>query len=396
MRIAQIAPLHEAVPPAFYGGTERIVSFLTEELVALGHDVTLFASGDSRTSAKLVPAWPRALRLDPAIRDTTAPHVLLMEHVRQRAAEFDILHFHVDYWPFSVFTRQPTPFVTTLHGRLDLPEIGPIFDRFPGVPLVSISESQRDGLPGAQFASTVHHGMPAGLLSPVQGVVPAYLAFLGRIAPEKGPDRAIRIARAAGLPLKIAAKVSDADRPWFEAVIRPMVAQGGVELVGEITDAQKPAFLSGAVGLLMPVDWPEPFGLAMIEAMACGTPVVGFGRGSIPEVIDEGVTGFVVQDEDGAVAAVHRLAALSRITVRNRFTERFTSRRMAEDYLRIYRSLIADRSATAPDTKPQTRPALLPATAATHHDKAARLAARLTGQDASTATNGAMPALAGG
>ena len=382
MRIAQIAPLHEAVPPSLYGGTERVVSFLTEELVAMGHDVTLFASGDSRTSAKLVPAWPRALRLDPAIRDTTAPHVLLMEHVRQRAAEFDILHFHMDYWPFSVFSRQPTPFLTTLHGRLDLSEIRPIFDRFPTAPIVSISRSQRDGLPGAGYVGTVHHGLPAGLLSPVPGIVPAYLAFLGRIAPEKGPDRAIRIARAAGVPLKIAAKVSDADRPWFEAVIRPMVAEGCVELLGEITDAQKPAFLSGAIAMLMPVDWPEPFGLAMIEAMACGTPVIAFGRGSIPEVIDEGVTGFIVQDEAGAIAAIGRLPELSRPLVQQRFAARFTSRRMAEDYVTIYRSLIAGRLATAVEARTQPRTAPLPATAAAHRDKAVRLATRSAGQDA--------------
>ncbi len=345
MRIAQIAPLHEAVPPLLYGGTERVVSFLTEELVALGHDVTLFASGDSRTSATLAPAWPRALRLDPTIRDTTAPHMLMMEQVRRRAAEFDILHFHVDYWPFSLFTRQATPFLTTLHGRLDLPEIRPMFDGFPAAALVSISDSQREGLPGLGYVGTVHHGLPGGLLSPVAGVIPSYLAFLGRIAPEKGPDRAIRIARAAGIPLKIAAKVSDADKPWFDAVIRPMAAGGGVELVGEISDAQKPAFLSGAVGLLMPVDWPEPFGLAMIEAMACGTPVVAFDRGSIPEIVDDGVTGFVVQDEAGAVAAIRRLRRLSRALVRKRFGERFTARRMAEDYVGIYQALAAGRYA---------------------------------------------------
>ena len=345
MRIAQIAPLHEAVPPALYGGTERVVSFLTEELVALGHDVTLFASGDSRTSATLAPAWPRALRLDPAIRDTTAPHMLLMEQVRRRAAEFDILHFHVDYWPFSLFTRQPTPFLTTLHGRLDLPEIRPVFDRFPGAALVSISDSQQAGLPGAGYVGTVHHGLPEGLLLPVAGVRPSYLAFLGRIAPEKGPDRAIRIARAAGIPLKIAAKVSEADRPWFEAVIRPMIAQGGAELVGEISDREKAAFLSGAIALLMPVDWPEPFGLVMIEAMACGTPVVAFNHGSVPEIVDQGVTGYVVEDEASAVAAVARARLLSRTAIRARFVQRFTARRMAEDYVDIYRSFAAVQAA---------------------------------------------------
>ncbi len=353
MRIAQIAPLHEAVPPALYGGTERVVSFLTEELVALGHEVTLFASGDLRTDATLVPAWPHALRLDPTIRDTIAPHMLLMEQVRRRAAEFEILHFHLDYWPFSLFTRQPTPFLTTLHGRLDLPEIRPIFDRFPGTPLVSISNSQRAGLPGANYLGTVYHGLPTGLLSPVVGAVPDYLAFLGRIAPEKGPDRAIRIARAAGIPLKIAAKVSDTDRPWFDAVIRPMIAEGGVDMLGEISDRGKAAFLSGAVGLLMPVDWPEPFGLAMIEAMACGTPVLAFNRGSIPEIVDDGVTGFIVENEAGAVAAIDRLGRLSRDLVRGRFAQRFTAKRMAEDYVGIYRDLVVDRVADPTPDRPQ-------------------------------------------
>ena len=369
MRIAQIAPLHEAVPPALYGGTERVVSFLTEELVALGHDVTLFASGDSRTSATLAPSWPRALRLDPAVRDTTAPHMLLMEQVRRRADEFDILHFHVDYWPFSLFTRQPTPFLTTLHGRLDLPEIRPVFDGFAGVSLVSISDSQRAGLPEAGYVATVRHGLPLGLLSPSPGIVPGYLAFLGRIAPEKGPDRAIRIARAAGIPLKIAAKVSDADRPWFETVIMPMVEGGEVELVGEITDAQKGAFLSGAIGLLMPVDWPEPFGLVMIEAMACGTPVLAFNRGSVPEIVDEGVTGFVVEDEAAAVAAIGRLRSLPRILVRDRFTQRFTARRMAENYVAVYAELLA-RSAAAGKARPRQRAALPPGSA-THGSMAA-------------------------
>jgi glycosyltransferase involved in cell wall biosynthesis len=393
MRIAQVAPLHEAVPPALYGGTERVVSFLTEELVALGHDVTLFASGDSCTRAKLAPAWPRALRLDPGIRDTTVPHMLLMEQVRRRTAEFDILHFHVDYWPFSLFTRQATPFLTTLHGRLDLPEIRPIFHRFRGASLVSISDSQRAGLPDADYVATVHHGLPTGLLSPVPGLTPTYLAFLGRIAPEKGPDRAIRIARAAGIPLKIAAKVSDADKSWFDAVIRPMAAAGGVELVGEISDEQKPAFLSGAVGLLMPVDWPEPFGLAMIEAMACGTPVVAFDRGSIPEVVDQGVTGFVVKDEAGAVAAVRRLRSLSRVLVRERFAERFTARRMAEDYVSIYRKLAVGRVPMPHDLRPHNHAARPPTAAGAYRDRAQL--ARIIGQEASAAAGESLAARAG-
>ena len=341
MRIAQIAPLHEAVPPKLYGGTERVVSFLTEELVAMGHDVTLFASGDSETSARLEPIWPRALRLDPAIRDPIAPHMLLMEAVRRQADDFDVLHFHMDYWPFSMFSRQRTPFVTTMHGRLDLAELQPVFDTFPTVPLVSISNSQRTPLPQARYVGTVHHGIPANLLTPQPGK-PEYLAFLGRIAPEKGPDRAIRIARAAGIPLKIAAKVDRVDQLYFDTVIKPMLDEGGAELIGEIGDRDKPAFLSGAVGLLMPIDWPEPFGLVMIEAMACGTPVIAFNRGSVPEIIDEGVTGFIVNDEAGAVAAVDNLPTLSREHVRARFDQRFTARRMAEDYLDIYHSLAGE------------------------------------------------------
>ena len=345
MRIAQIAPLHEAVPPRLYGGTERAVSFLTEELVAMGHDVTLFASGDSVTAAELDAAWPQALRLDPTIRDPIAPHMLLMEAVRRRADEFDIMHFHMDYWPFSLFSRQRTPFVTTMHGRLDLAELQPVFDAFPSVPVIGISDSQRAPLPQARWMGTVPHGLPPGLLTPQAGVRPDYLAFLGRIAPEKGPDCAIRIARACGIPLRMAAKVGDADRPYFEAVIQPMLAGGGVELVGEITDAEKPAFLSGALALLMPISWPEPFGLVMIEAMACGTPVIAFNRGAVPEIIEHGRTGFIVDDEAGAVAAVAHLGRLPRAAVRAAFEMRFTARRMTEDYLAIYGDLAA-RQAT--------------------------------------------------
>ena len=342
MRIAQIAPLHEAVPPKLYGGTERVVSFLTEELVAQGHDVTLFASGDSVTSARLEPIWPRAMRLDPAIRDPIAPHMLQMEAVRRQADDFDVLHFHLDYWSFSLFGRQRTPFVTTMHGRLDLSEWQPLFDLFPNVPLVSISNNQRRPLPQARFVDTVYHGLPENLLTPLPKK-PEYLAFLGRIAPEKGPDRAIRIARACGIPLKIAAKIDRVDQVYFDSVVKPMLADGGVEMIGEINDAQKPEFLSGAVGLLMPIDWPEPFGLVMIEAMACGTPVIAFNRGSVPEIVDEGISGFIVEDETGAVAAVNRLHTLSRDTVRAQFEKRFTARRMAEDYLAIYRSLAGEQ-----------------------------------------------------
>lgn len=344
MRIAQIAPLHEAVPPKLYGGTERVVSYLTEELVALGHQVTLFASGDSVTSARLLAAWPQSLRLDPDIRDVIAPHMLMLEEVRRRVEDFDVLHFHLDYWPFSMFSRQTVPFVTTLHGRLDLPELRPIFSAFRSVPVVSISNAQRLGLPQARFVATVPHGIPDRRAGLPPSITPKYLAFLGRIAPEKGPDRAIRIARACGIPLKIAAKVDKADRHYFDAMIRPMLEFPGVEMIGEIGEREKPAFLSGAVGLLMPIEWPEPFGLVMIEAMSCGTPVIAFNRGSVAEVIEDGLTGFIVEDEAAAIAAVRRLDQLDRGAVRARFEQRFTARRMAEDYLATYSSLVAKES----------------------------------------------------
>jgi glycosyltransferase involved in cell wall biosynthesis len=342
MRIAQIAPLAEAVPPKFYGGTERVVSYLTEELVELGHEVTLFASGDSVTSAELDAVWPQALRLDATIRDWSAPLAMLLERVRQRADEFDVLHFHLDYWPASLFGRHNIPYVTTLHGRLDLPELRPVYAALPNMNIVSISESQRRPLKEANYVGTVLHGLPAQLLTP-QPVAPSYLAFLGRICPEKRPDRAIRIARAAGIPLKIAAKIDRVDAEYYETVIKPMIAEGGVELVGEINEAQKPGFLSGAHALLMPIDWPEPFGLVMIEAMACGTPVIAYNHGSVPEIIDDGVTGFIVEDEMSAIAAVRRLPTLSRAGVRATFEDRFTARRMAEDYVSDYRSLSVSR-----------------------------------------------------
>jgi glycosyltransferase involved in cell wall biosynthesis len=338
MHIAQIAPLTEAIPPKLYGGTERVVSWLTEELIALGHDVTLFASGDSQTSARLEAVWPRALRLDGAVRDPNALHMMMLERVYQRADEFDFLHFHLDYYPFSLFSRQATPFLTTLHGRLDLPEHQPVFDTFSAVPVVSISNSQRRPLPQANWVRTVHHGLPEKLLAP-KPVKPSYFAFLGRIAPEKGIDRAIRIAQHCGMPLKVAAKVDRVDQDYFDEQIQPMIKSGNVEFIGEIADKDKSEFLSGAMVLLVPIDWPEPFGLVMIEAMACGTPVIAFNRGSVPEVIDEGVTGFIVEDINGAIGAVDRLDHLSRDKIRKRFEERFTARRMAQDYLSVYRSL---------------------------------------------------------
>jgi glycosyltransferase involved in cell wall biosynthesis len=338
MHIAQIAPLTEAIPPKLYGGTERVVSWLTEELIALGHEVTLFASGDSQTSAKLEAVWPRALRLDGAVRDPNALHMMMLERVYQRSADFDFLHFHLDYYPFSLFSRQATPFVTTLHGRLDLPEHQPVFDTFNTLPVVSISNAQRRPLPQARWVRTVHHGLPERLLVP-KPVKPSYFAFLGRIAPEKGVDRAIRIAEHCGMPLKIAAKVDRVDQDYFDEQIRPMIRAGNVDYIGEITDKDKSEFLSGAVVLLVPIDWPEPFGLVMIEAMACGTPVIAFNRGSVPEVIDDGLTGFVVEDINGAIGAVDRLSHLSREKIRRHFEQRFTARRMAQDYLGVYRKL---------------------------------------------------------
>jgi glycosyltransferase involved in cell wall biosynthesis len=342
MRIAQLAPLFEAVPPKTYGGTERVVSYITEALVAAGHDVTLFASGDSVTSAVLEPACRRATRLDPTVRDALASHHLMIENVCRRAGEFDIIHCHLDYWPFSVLSRQQSPFVTTLHGRLDLPELQPVFDRFNTVPVVSISDAQRRPLPQANFVRTVPHGLPQDLLRPT-GARPDYLAFLGRICPEKRPDLAIKIARAAGVKLKIAAKVDRVDEDYFQTVIKPLLDGERVEFIGEITENEKSAFLSGAHALLLPIDWPEPFGLVMIEAMACGTPVIAFNRGSVPEVLEDGLTGFVVEDAAGAIAAIDKLADVSREDVRATFEARFTAQLMAADYLAVYRSLARDQ-----------------------------------------------------
>ena len=300
----------------------------------------------SITSARLDAVWPRALRLDGAVRDPNALHMLMLERVYQRAAEFDFLHFHLDYYPFSLFSRQPTPFVTTLHGRLDLPEHQPVFDTFSSVPVVSISNSQRRPLPQARWVRTVHHGLPERLLTP-RPMKPSYFAFLGRIAPEKGIDRAIRIAEHCGVPLKVAAKVDNFDREYFDEQIQPTDEGGECRVIGEIDDSNKSEFLSGATVLLVPIDWPEPFGLVMIEAMACGTPVIAFNRGSVPEVIEDGLTGFIVEDINGAIGAVDRFHHLSREKIRRRFEERFTARRMAQDYLSVYRSL-SEREGVAP------------------------------------------------
>lgn len=341
MRIAQVAPLTEAVPPKLYGGTERVVHWLTEELVALGHDVTLFASGDSQTSARLDATWPKALRLDGAVRDPNALHMVMLERVRRKCddEEFDFLHFHLDYYPFSLFSRQPTPFLTTLHGRLDLPEHQPVFTAFSSIPVISISNAQRRPVPQARWLRTIYHGLPEKLLTP-RPIKPGYLAVLGRIAPEKGVDRAIKIAVRCGIPIKIAAKIDRADQDYYDEFIRPMMDHPLVEYVGEISDREKSDFLSGAIGLLLPIDWPEPFGLVMIEAMACGTPVIAYNRGSVAEIVEDGRTGFIVEDEISAVAAVERLASLDRAIVRREFEARFTARRMALDYLDAYRELI--------------------------------------------------------
>ncbi|WP_428487949.1 glycosyltransferase family 4 protein [Rhodopila sp.] len=339
MRIAQISPLFEAVPPKLYGGTERVVSFLTEELVAMGHDVTLFASGDSLTSADLAPMCDQALRLDPTAKDWVAIYHRMMELIYRHKDAFDVLHFHTDYFPLSLFSRQKVPFLTTLHGRLDLPEFQETYSTFDTAPFVSISDSQRGPIPNLNWIRTVLHGIPADLLAP-QPVKQDYAAFLGRISPEKGVDRAIRIAGKAGLKLKIAAKVDNADKDYYDTLIRPLILDNpNVEFIGEINDAQKPAFLSGAHALIFPINWPEPFGLVMIEAMACGTPVIAFNAGSVSEVIDDGLTGFIVNDIDQAVRAVGRVHALDRSRVRATFERRFTARRMAEDYVDAYRNL---------------------------------------------------------
>ena len=288
-----------------------------------GAEVTLFASGDSHTAATLVPVWPKALRLDGSVRDACALHMMMLEQVRRRAADFDLLHFHLDYYPFSLFSRQPTPFVTTLHGRLDLPEHQPVFTTFSSVPVISISDAQRQTVPQAGWVRTVHHGLPEQLLTP-RPVQPSYLAVLGRISPEKGIDRAIRIAGRCGLPLKIAAKVDKVDRDYFNDDIRPLIVSPHVEHVGEISDGEKSAFLSGALALLVPIDWPEPFGLVMIEAMACGTPVIAFNRGSVPEVVENGLTGFIVNDAAGASRIRRTSGAIAARRDPSRFEERFT------------------------------------------------------------------------
>ncbi|WP_214473361.1 glycosyltransferase family 4 protein [Mesorhizobium sp. dw_380] len=343
MKIAQIAPLIESVPPRLYGGTERIVSYLTEELVRQGHEVTLFASGDSSTSAELVACCDVALRLNPNAENHILYHVMTLEKVRRRAGEFDVLHFHVDVLHFPIIREFARRTVTTLHGRLDLADLAQLYAMFDDIPLVSISNDQRRPMPPVNWLGTVYHGLPPDIL-PFHPKASGYLAFLGRISPEKGPEVAMEIAARAGMPLKIAAKIDAVDQSFWSEKVKPQVLRhSNVEFVGEIDERQKAEFLGGATALLFPIDWPEPFGLVSIEAMACGTPVVAFNRGAVPEVIDDGVSGLIVEGVDEAVEAVRRIGDLDRAQVRETFEKRFTVERMCRDYMAVYRSLAADK-----------------------------------------------------
>lgn len=335
MRIAQVAPLHESVPPRLYGGTERVVSWLTEELIRQGHHVTLFASGDSRTRGTLISTWPTALRLDPSTPEPHAVHVLQMEEVFRRAAAFDIVHFHVDSMHLPLARRHNTPVLTTLHGRLDLKGLAELYDEFEELPLVSISKAQRRQLPDANWIGTVYHGLPGDLYT-ASSEPGEYLAFLGRISPEKRPDRAIEIARRSGVPLRIAAKVDPVDRDYYEDAIAPLIDGSFIRFVGEVAEDDKGDFLRGALALVFPIDWPEPFGLAMIEAMACGTPVIAFRAGSVPEVIDDGLTGRIVDTVEQGVACVAEARSWDRRRCREIFERRFTALRMASDYCQLY------------------------------------------------------------
>ena len=342
MRIAQVAPLYESVPPKYYGGTERVVSYLTEELVRQGHDVTLFASGDSETKAHLVAACRRSLRMDKHCVDRLAHHMLMLENVVQRAAEFDIVHFHTDYLHFPLSRREQITHVTTLHGRLDLPDLVPLYQEFREMPVISISNGQREPLPWANWQATVYHGLPADMYQ-FRDKTGTYLAFLGRVSPEKRVDRAIEIAKQVGIPLKLAAKVDRVDKDYFETVVEPLLRHPFVEFVGEIGEGEKEEFLSNAYALLFPIDWPEPFGLVIIEAMACGTPVIAYRGGAVPEVMEEGHTGFTVEGLEDAVEAVRRVPELSRKRCREVFDHRFTAERMAHDYVQVYERLINTR-----------------------------------------------------
>mgnify|MGYP003583135214 CR=1 FL=1 len=341
VRIAQISPLYEAVPPLLYGGTERVVAYLTDALVDAGHEVTLFASAEARTRATLVPMRDQAIRLDPApLKSDLAAHLTLLHDVRRRAHEFDMLHFHVDLLHYPFFEDCAGKTVTTLHGRLDLKDLPQAYRRWPQFPLVSISDRQRGPLGNVNWVGTIHHGLPSGLLRYSPTPTGGYLAFLGRISPEKRVDRAIAIARRAGIPLRIAAKIDAVDRAYFESDIAPLLDGDGVEFIGEISDEQKGRFLGDALALLFPVDWPEPFGLVMVEAMACGTPVVAWNCGSVPEVIEPGVTGCIVESVQQAVDALPAVLALDRRTIRERFEHRFSAKVMAASYANLYQRLL--------------------------------------------------------
>ncbi|HEU0210422.1 MAG TPA: glycosyltransferase family 4 protein [Candidatus Udaeobacter sp.] len=339
MRIAQVAPLFESVPPKCYGGTERVVSYLTEELVRQGHQVSLFASADSVTKAHLVPVCGRSLRMDKYCVDPFAHHVLMLERVFQHAPDFDIVHFHTDYMHFPLSRRYPITHVTTLHGRLDIPDLVPVFREFQEMPVISISNKQRESLAWANWQATVYHGVPAEMYR-LREKPGTYLAFLGRISPEKRVDHAIEIAKRVEMPLKIAAKVDRADKDYFEAVIAPLLCDPLVEFVGEIGETEKDEFLGNAYALLFPVDWPEPFGLVMIEAMACGTPVIACPRGAVPEVIEHGQTGFLIEGLQDAVEAIRCVQQLSRKGCREVFEKRFTAARMAHHYVAVFQGLI--------------------------------------------------------
>jgi glycosyltransferase involved in cell wall biosynthesis len=339
MKIAQVAPLMESVPPRFYGGTERIVHYLTEELVRQGHEVTLFASGDSVTSATLVPCVEQAIRLNPAVRDSIPHYLVMLDRLRSVAHRFDVLHFHIDAFHMPLFRDMAAKTVTTLHGRQDLLDMHCLYREMPEMPLVSISNAQRAPIADANIVKTIYHGLPADLYSPTYDPRGGYLAFIGRISPEKRLDRAIDIACALGLRLRIAAKIGDTDEPYFRETIAPLLDRPGIEFLGEIGEREKGKFLGEALALLFPIDWPEPFGLVMIESMACGTPVLAFRCGSTPEVIDHGVTGCLVGSLDEAIRAVPQLLRLDRRGVRHRFDERFSAQRMASDYLEVYRTL---------------------------------------------------------
>lgn len=336
MKIAQVAPLIESVPPKLYGGTERVVSYLTEELVAQGHDVTLFASGDSITSANLIPCCDVALRSNPEVKDPLPYYMIMIDRIRRMASSFDVVHFHIDQFQFPLFRSIAHKTVTTLHGRQDLPDLQLLYRAFPEMGLVSISDSQREPIPYANFAGTIYHGLPQDLYYPTFNPRGGYLAFIGRISPEKRLDHAIEIARAVGFPLKVAAKVDAVDVNYFNQVIKPLLQGDDVQFIGEIGDGDKAKFLGEASALLFPIDWREPFGMVMIEAMACGTPVLAFDRGSVREVIDEGVTGFIVDGVQSAIAALPSVLALNRVRVRQQFDERFTATSMAKNYVELY------------------------------------------------------------